>query len=267
MQSVRMFTVVALFAVIVAGCATTGPDGERSLILIDTPTEVQMGLESDRGIREEYPVLQDAALAAYVTEIGDAVAAYSSRTDVEYTFTVLDSEVVNAFAAPGGFIYVTTGLLALADDEAEVACVLSHEIGHVIGRHSVRSMQNAMGLQLAAELVLGEDSEGWAQVAGLGTGLFMMKNSRDHEFQADRFGVKHAVQAGYDPAGMVRFFEKLAAMHGGGPSGFAGWLSTHPDTRERISRAQDDILRYDMNGHPRNRFTDRYMSRTASIRP
>ncbi len=269
MKTVRTTAVLfALFALIavISGCATTGPGGERSLILIDTPTEVQMGLESDRGIRAEYPVLQDEALASYVREIGAAVAAYSSRTDVEYTFTVLDSDVVNAFAAPGGFVYITTGLLALAGDEAEVACVLSHEVGHVIGRHSVRSMQSAMGMQVAAELVLGEDNAAWGQVAGLGAGLFMMKNSRDHEFQADQFGVKHAVMAGYDPDGMIRFFEKLVEMHGSGPGGVAGWLSTHPDTNERIDRARLEIETYDMNGHPRNRHTDRYLSRTTSLR-
>ncbi len=266
MRTARLVMVVALIAVVV-GCATTGPDGERSLILIDTPTEIRMGLESDRGIREEYPVLQDQAIGAYVAEIGASVAAHSSRTDVEYTFTVLDSDVVNAFAAPGGFIYVTTGLLAMAGDEAEVACVLSHEVGHVIGRHSVRGIQNAMGLQMAAQLLLGEDNEAWGQVAGLGAGLFMMKNSRDHEFEADRFGVKHAVMAGYDPDGMIRFFDKLIQLHGAGPGGVAGWLSTHPDTGERIDRAAVAIDAYDMNGHPRNRFTDRYLNRTASLRP
>lgn len=266
MKTVRTtFILFALIAVI-SGCATTGPGGERSLILIDTPTEVQMGLESDRGIRAEYPVLRDEAINAYVRDIGAQVAVHSSRKDVEYTFTVLDSDVVNAFAAPGGFIYITTGLMALAGDEAEVACVLSHEVGHVIGRHSVRSMQSAMGIQMAAQLLLGEDNEAWGQVAGMGAGLFMMKNSRDHEFQADQFGVKHAVMAGYDPGGMIRFFEKLAAMHGGGATGVAGWLSTHPDTYERIDRARAEIGGYDMFGHPQNRFTDRYMSRTASLR-
>ncbi len=141
MRTLKSLTLVLTFAVLIAGCAMTGPNGERSLILIDTATEVQMGLESDQGIRQEYPVYNDPALTAYIEDIGARVAAHSSRTDVEYHFTVLHSDVVNAFAAPGGFIYVTTGLLAMADDEAEVACVLSHEIGHVIGRHSVRAMQ------------------------------------------------------------------------------------------------------------------------------
>jgi len=251
---------------LLAGCATTGPHGEQSLVIIDTETEIQMGLETDAGIKQEYPVLDDPAVTAYVTGIGERVAAHSDRTDVHYWFTVLDSDVVNAFAAPGGYIYITTGLLALADDEAEVACVLAHETGHVVGRHSVRSIQNAMGISLAAELLLGEESEAWTQLAGLGAGLFMLRNSREHEFQADQFAVKYAVAAGYDPAGAVRFFEKLAALHGSGPGGFAGWLSTHPPTDERIARAQLEIGRYDLGGHPLTRNRDMYLQATNQLR-
>lgn len=249
-----------------AGCATTGAHGGQSLILIGTDTEVQMGRESDAAIRQEYPVLQDEAIAAYVQEIGEKVAAYSDRNDVEYRFTVLDSDVINAFAAPGGFIYITTGLLATAGDEAEVACVLSHEVGHVVGRHSVRQMQQTLGVQVVAQLVLGEDSDAWSQVAGLGAGLFTMKNSRDHEFAADEFGVKYAVAAGYDPAGMVRFFQALVEQYGAGAEGVAGWMSTHPNTNERIDEAREEIELYDLTGHPRNRFEDRYLNRTASLR-
>lgn len=268
MRTTKRIAAVALLALLaaLAGCATTGAHGEQSLILIDTATEVRMGLESDAGIRDEYPVLQDEGINAYVNEIGARVAAHSDRTDVEYRFTVLESDVINAFAAPGGFIYITTGLLAMAGDEAEVACVLSHEVGHVVGRHSVRQMQSVLGIQVVAQLVLGEDSEAWGQVAGLGAGLFTMKNSRDHEFAADEFGVKYAVQAGYDPEGMVRFFQKLVDTYGAGAEGVAGWMSTHPNTNERIDEARDEIALYDMAGHPRNRFADRYLSRTASLR-
>ena len=265
MKSMRNLMLLATI-VLIAGCATTGPDGERSFVIIDTATEVQMGAETDVGIRQEYPVTNDPALAAYIAEIGARIAAHSDRRDVRYSFTVLESEVVNAFAAPGGYIYITTGLLALADDESEVACVLAHETGHVVGRHSVRGIQNAMGISLAAELLLGEQGEAWGQLAGVGAGLFMMRNSREHEFQADQFAVKYAVAAGYDPAGTVRFFEKLMAMHGSGSGGFAGWMSTHPPTDERIVRAQQEIDRYDMTGHPRTRNRDAFIQATNHLR-
>jgi len=265
MKTMRNTMLLAL-VVLIAGCATTGPGGERSFFIIDTATEIQMGAETDVGIRQEYPVVDDPALAAYIAGIGARVAAHSDRTDVQYSFTVLESEVVNAFAAPGGYIYITTGLLALADDEAEVACVLAHEAGHVVGRHSVRSIQNAMGIALAAELLLGEQSEAWGQIAGIGAGLFMMRNSREHEFQADQFAVKYSVAAGYDPAGAVRFFEKLMAMHGSGPGGVAGWLSTHPPTDERISRANTEIGKYDMTGHSRTRNRDVFIQATNHLR-
>jgi predicted Zn-dependent protease len=265
MKTLRNLSLLMLVALL-AGCATTGPGGERSLILIDTATEIRMGAETDVGIRQEYPVHEDGALAAYVSDVGARVAAHSDRTDVQYSFTVLESEVVNAFAAPGGYIYVTTGLLATADDESELACVLAHEAGHVVGRHSVRAIQNAMGIQMAAELLLGDQGEAWGQLAGVGAGLFMMKNSREHEFQADQFAVKYAVAAGYDPAGAVRFFEKLLAMHGSGPGGFMGWLSTHPPTDERIVRAEAEIAQYDLSGHPRTRNSDAYLQATADLR-
>lgn len=260
-------TALAMILAVLAGCATTGPHGEQSLILIDTPTEIQMGLETDRGIRQEYPAHGDAALAAYVAEVGARVAAHSERKDVTYSFTVLESDVVNAFAAPGGYVYVTTGLLKAARDESELAGVLAHEVGHVIGRHSVRQIQQAMGLQMAAELLLGDTrSAAWQQVAGLGAGLFTMKNSRDHEFQADQFGVKYLVAAGYDPEGILRFFQTLVEMHGEGPTGAAGWFSTHPATEERIARARTEIALYDLGGSPRNRFEDRFRQATARLR-
>ncbi len=265
MKTMRVM-MLPILLVLAAGCATTGPGGEQSLIIIDTATEVQMGAQTDVGIRQEYPVVDDPALAAYVADVGARVAAHSDRTDVQYSFTVLDTEVVNAFAAPGGYIYVTTGLLATAGDESELACVLAHEAGHVVGRHSVRSIQNAMGLQLAAELLLGEQGEAWGQLAGVGAGLFMMKNSREHEFQADQFAVKYAVAAGYDPNGAVRFFDKLVEMHGDGPGGFAGWLSTHPPTMERIARSLEEIDKYDLNGHPRTQNRDVFLAATSHIR-
>ncbi len=249
------------------GCATTGAHGERSLILIDTPTEVQMGLETDVGIRGEYPPVTDAALANYVQGVGEAIAPYSDRKDVKYSFTVLQSDIVNAFAAPGGYIYVTTGLLAAMENEAELACVLSHEMGHVTGRHSVRAMQNTLGIQIAAQLLLGDkNAEAWGQVAGAGAGLFMMKNSRSDEFQADQFGVKYAVAAGYDPNGMITFFEKLVAMHGGGADGFQGWFSTHPNTNDRIAATRAEIALYDLTDSPRRIEKNRFLSATAKLR-
>jgi predicted Zn-dependent protease len=104
MKLLTIAAVVLLSFATLTGCATTGAHGEQSLILIDTPTEVRMGVESDMGIRQEYPVLENAELAAYISDIGAAVAVHSDRKDVEYSFTVLDSDIVNAFAAPGGFI-------------------------------------------------------------------------------------------------------------------------------------------------------------------
>lgn len=267
-RSLRRGAAAALtLLALLAGCATTGPHGEQSLILIDTATEVQMGLETDKGIRQEYPVYPDPELAAYVSGVGARVAENSERTDVKYTFTVLDTDVVNAFAAPGGYVYVTTGLLRAADDEAELAGVLAHEVGHVIGRHAVRQIQQAMGVQVAAQLLLGDhDNQAWQQLSGLGAQLFMMKHSREHEFQADQFGVKYAIAAGYDPNGIVDFFETLTSLYGSGPSGVEGWFATHPATEERIARAQQEIALYDLSGRSLERDRERYQQATAGLR-
>jgi predicted Zn-dependent protease len=248
-----------------AGCATTGTQGEKSLILIDRATEVEMGEQTDRGIREEYAVLDDPDLTNYIDEIGQELAYFNERKDILFTFTILDSDIVNAFAAPGGFIYVTTGLLKMADDEAEMACVLAHELGHVTARHSVRALQKAMGVQVLTQLLLG-DHEAWQQVAGAGAGLFMMKNSREHEFEADRFAVKYSTAAGYDPEGMQRFFGKLIDLHGTGPEGFQGWLSTHPSTNERVEKVRAEIGKYGISAQNLKRERDRYQLMTHKLR-
>jgi len=256
-----------LAASLLCGCATTGPHGEKSLILIDGVTEARMGAETDKAVRRQYPASTDTTLIAYVDSVGRAVAAHSPRTGVPFRFTVLQSDVVNAFAAPGGYIYVTTGLLKTAEDESELAGVLAHEIGHVAARHAVRAMQNMLGAQIVTRLLLGDTEPGlWHQVASTGASLFSLKNSRDHELEADQYGLRLAYEAGYDPEGLIRFLEHLRKLHGDGAHGVQGWLSTHPANDQRIAAARRELASFDTTGKHLVRHRARYLAATAALR-
>lgn len=249
-----------------AGCATTGPRGQQSFIIIDTGQEVEIGKGVDQNVRQEYKVLDNAALQQYVQRMGASLASHSDRQDLEYHFAVLDDPMVNAFAAPGGYIYVTTGLMRTAENEAELAGVIAHEIGHVVGRHSVRQMQAVYGASLAADLLLG-DAQTTKAIIGVGTQVLMLKNSRENELESDEFGIKYTIAAGYDPRGLVTFFEKLLAeQEGGDPSGVASWLSTHPTTTQRIDEARQLLNEYAPD-YPRLTVgRDPYLQATASLR-
>lgn len=251
-----------------SGCTTTGPQGQRSLIIISAEQELAIGAGVDESVRQEYPVSRDAAATAYVQEIGTKLAAHAERKDVPFRFTLLEADLVNAFAAPGGYIYVTTGLLKQADNEAEVAGVLAHEIGHVVGRHSVRQLQAAYGVGLAADLVLG-DRAVLQKVVGIATGLVMLRNSRENEHESDEFGLKYSHAAGYDPRGIVTFFQKLRAMEGAGGGGGAGvmtWLSTHPATDDRIAETNRLLAGYDLTSRPLVIGAERHRTATAGLR-
>jgi len=189
--------------------------------------------------------VKDSRLQAYVEQLGRKLAATTDRARDPWTFTVLDSEVVNAFALPGGYVYVTRGLLALAKDEAEVAGVLAHEIGHVTARHSAQrqTRQTIAGLLAAgAGLVFGDETI--AQLAGLGGTALVASYSREQETEADELGVTTLERAGYDPFAMATFLETLrrdgqydglraGKQNGGGFDFFA----SHPQTEERVRHA------------------------------
>ena len=159
----------------------------------------------------------DAELQSYVSRIGDELAAVSELPELDFTFTVLNSEVINAFALPGGYVYITRGLLALADNEAELAGVMAHEIGHVTARHSAQRYSRgvlaqgglAIGTVLAGVLGGGAAADLVQQAGGLGAQAYLAGYSRDQEFQADELGVRYMARAGYDPTAMSSFLEKL----------------------------------------------------------
>jgi predicted Zn-dependent protease len=169
----------------------------------------------------------------------------SKRNQIAYTFHVVDSDEVNAFAVPGGYLYVNRGLIEAADSESELAGVLGHEIGHVVGRHSARQMTQQLGLAVIASMALGEDPGLIAQLTAqiLATGA-ITSYSRDMESEADGYGVQELYDAGIDPNGLATFFDKLVAMRGGEGGGtLEKFFSTHPDPGARASAVRSQAAR------------------------
>lgn len=223
-----------------------------------------MGPEQERQIgKEQHPQVlmqfggpyDDPELQAYVTRIGDQLASVSELPELDFTFTVLNSEVINAFALPGGYVYVTRGLLALADNEAELAGVMAHEIGHVTARHSAQRYSRgvlaqgglAIGTILAGVFGGGAAADLVQQAGGLGAQAYLAGYSRDQEFQADELGIRYLARAGYDPTAMSSFLDKLgrndqlmrrlAGRDGSDPA--SSWFATHPRTPDRVLRAAE----------------------------
>jgi len=232
---------ILLLFLLLASCAVNPVTGKRELMLVSEKGEIALGEETDGEIRAQFGVYDDPNLQAYVERVGKALVPHTHRPHLAYHFAVLDTPVVNAFAVPGGYVYVTRGILALMNSEAELAVVLGHELAHVNARHSLRKMSQLMLVQLGL-YAAGAISETLAKLsgaAGIGIQLLFLKFSRDDERQADALGVEYSRKGGYNPGEMVRFFvslEKLGDLSEG--HSLPGFLSTHPLTSERIEKAR-----------------------------
>ncbi len=239
-MSTKIISII-LLVFLAASCAVNPVTGHRELSLVSEAQEIEMGRQTDAEVVAQYGLYNDPALSAYVGKMGLALAAKTQRPGLPYRFTVLDSPVINAFAVPGGSVYVTRGILAMMTSEAELAGVLGHELGHVNARHSVRQMSKQMIFQ--AGLALGSAvSTTFAQfsgAAGAGLQVLFLKYSRDDERQADSLGVDYSRLGGYDPTDVATFFEALdkSGDHSSGKS-LPGFLSTHPLTSERIQNVK-----------------------------
>jgi beta-barrel assembly-enhancing protease len=210
---------------------------------VSTQQEVQMGQEEAQQVNAQLPMVQDAVIQNYVNALGNRIAKTTSRADLDWHFQVVNSDVVNAFALPGGFVYVNRGVLDRASNMSEVAGVLGHEIEHVVERHSVKQMEQAQGANVGVGIacaLTGICQSGIAQAAiNVGGTAVFAKFSRTDEVQADEGGFKNVMRAGISPRGMYTFFQKLLAeeqQSGGG--NVAAWFSDHPGTQDRIADIQ-----------------------------
>lgn len=247
------FTLCALIvaATFVSGCTTNPATGEQSFTaFMDAEDEIRIGAEEHPKMLEAFGGAYDhAALTAYVNEIGQKLAAQSELPDLDFQFIVLNDDTVNAFALPGGYVYLSRGLIALAENEAELAGVIGHEIGHVTARHSAQRYSSAMAtnIGLTAVSILGSvlgAPSGLGNIASFGAQAALQSYSRSQELEADKLGVRYMTQLGYDPSALGDFFAKLdahtkiQAKKAGQSADNFSIMSTHPRTSDRINQAK-----------------------------
>ncbi|HUF49349.1 MAG TPA: M48 family metalloprotease [Longimicrobiales bacterium] len=259
----RVMPLLAL-AALCAGCATNPVTGERQLSLISESQEIEMGRQAAAQAEQSIGLVPDQALQDYVHRIGVSLARGSERPGLPWTFRVVDDPTPNAFALPGGYIFVTRGLLGLMRSEAELASVLGHEIGHVTAKHSVSMISRAQIAQLGLGVgaILSPTIARLGDVTGAGMQLLFLKYGRDAERQADDLGFKYALADNYDVREMPKVFASLARVgEASGRSPLPGWLASHPYPEERIDRIQAALAQLQQSLDRTNQGVDTYMAR------
>jgi predicted Zn-dependent protease len=214
--------------------------------------EVAIGKQSADEVNAQLPIITDPAVSSYIQALGDSIAKTTSRADLAWHFYVVNTPQVNAFALPGGYVYVNRGLIESADRLDELAGTLGHEIGHVIQRHSVKQMQSQQkanaGLTIFCTLTAVCHS-GLAQVAvSVGGSAYFAKHSRADELQADSEAVVNMLRAGFDPEGVPALFDALLKQRQNQPSKVEGWFASHPMEEDRITRAKQLISNLSPSG-------------------
>ncbi len=252
------------------GCSVNPATGKPQVMLISEAQEIAIGREADPEIRASMGEYDDPELQEYVASLGQELAAKSERAHLEWHFAVLDDPLVNAFALPGGYVYITRGILAHFNSEAELAAVLGHEIGHVVARHGANQMskQQLAGIGLAVGSIALDPGNrtGLADLAGQGMQLAFLKFGRDDERQADNLGLRYIDRVGYDPRPMANVFQTLGRVSSaaGAPAG-PNWFSTHPAPENRIELLNSAMQRMDgdFNGRPVRR--NEYLTRLGGL--
>jgi predicted Zn-dependent protease len=233
--------VLLLSVVFATGC---GSGGASNFNLISIEEEWQLGAQLSQEVASQVRLNQDPAVNAYIRQMGQRIVAASPApfNQLPWQFHVVEDPSLNAFAIPGGHVYVHTGLIENADNASELAGVMAHEINHVVARHSTEMITRQYGLSIIAGLVLGQNAGQLSQLAAqLIAGGTLARFSRDAEREADELGIRAMYEAGYDPRGMASMFRELLEHSGGGSSNF---LSTHPDIEKRIRDADSRAAQF-----------------------
>lgn len=236
--------VVPLVLALGAGCVRNPATGKRQLSLVSQKNEIQIGQQGAQEIVEALGTYPDPQLEAYVSSVGMRLAKSSERPDLPWSFRVLDDPTVNAFALPGGPIFITRGLLTHMNSEAELAAVLGHEVAHTTAKHAVSmiSKQQLAQLGLGIGSILSPAIAKFGQLAGAGMGLLFLRFGRDAERQADDFGFKYMLHQGYDVRAMSSMFKTLERASGKEEAQrVPGWLATHPATEDRYKKNEQRI--------------------------
>ncbi len=232
-----------------SGCATNPATGRKIPMLISTQEEIALGEEVAPEFEKEFGgLVEDEDLQRYIRDVGGRVAAPAER-EMPYEFGLLRSEIPNAFALPGGNVYITVGLLEVMNSERELAAVLGHEVGHIAAQHNVQSLQRQVGaailIEVAMHVIGGESGQVIGDVASIVTGMTHLSYSRRDEYEADLLGIRYMAAAGYNPWGMVELLKTLEEVGGEGDR-LSEMFSTHPLTSKRIEEAEQLV----MENHP-----------------
>lgn len=245
----RTVLFVLAFAV-VPGCTCSGVNrGDVNLISLDD--EWALGDQLAAEVDAQTEPLSDPEAQRYLERLGGALADQTELADRDWAFTVIDDPAVNAFALPGGHVYVNAGTIAAAETQDELASVVAHEVAHGAGRHGTERMVKAHGLSLIAGLVLGDDPGLIRQIVAQLVGQSALARfSRSDEEEADALGLEYLVGAGYDPAGMAAMFETLTALRQRAPGPLERWFATHPLEEDRIAAAREAAAGLEAEGAP-----------------
>jgi len=250
MKSKLLTIAAATASLLLTDCAQNPVSGNPNFVTMSESQEVQVGRQEDVKVRQQYGVYDDKALQKYVNDVGQRLAKESHRPALQYTFTVVDSPEINAFALPGGYIYITRGIMSYLNSEAELAGVIGHEIGHVTARHSVQQMSAATAAGVGATLLeifvpVLRNQVGDSAINLLGNAL-LSGYGRDHELEADRLGAQYLARSGYDPQAMIKvvgvlknqelFDAEVAKTEGREPRSYHGVFASHPDADTRLQQ-------------------------------
>ncbi len=250
------------------GCYVNPATGKEQFSLYSESQEIQMGKDANQEVVTSIGLYEDSSWQTYIQSLGMSMASRTSRPELPWSFHVVDDPTVNAFALPGGYIYVTRGILPYMNNEAELASVVGHEIGHVTARHSVTQMtkQQIIQIGVTASTIVEPKLEKYGQLINSGLGLMFLKFSRDDEKQADDLGLRYMYGDGYDPNQMVHVFEVLDRISAGSGGGrIPEWMSTHPDPGNRAQRirAEIDTIKTGTTGRKVSR--DTYLARLKGL--
>jgi predicted Zn-dependent protease len=231
-----------------ASCARNPATGHSQLNLVPQSQEIELGKQSAEEVARTVGLYEDPRLERYVSDLGKRLAGLTERPNLPWTFHVVDDPAVNAFALPGGYVFVTRGILAYLDNEAQLATVMGHECGHVAARHSVNQMskQELAQLGLGIGMAVSPTVRQLGQLGLVGLNLLFLKFSRTDENQADQLGLRYALRAGYDVREMPKVFEVLQRVSQTSGARLPEWLATHPSEEHRIESTREQIARLDL---------------------
>ena len=266
--------VIITSLIILTGCSTNPVTGKKDFSLISNDQELAMGAQAHKSVIKQKKPYNNPRLQAYVNNIGQQLARQSHRNDIRYTFTVLDDPTVNAFALPGGYIYVTTGLMAYLNSEGELAGVLGHEIGHVTAKHGVKQQSAGLASAILLGVIAKKAGGGEKQMEQLNKAL-LSGYGRDHELQADKLGAEYLARIGYAPENMIDVVRVLKAQEefdkfqarkeGRQPQAYHGVFASHPSNDKRLQQVIAEARKF-KTSNTRDAGHDQYLKQIDGLK-